>query len=353
MSKRILIAPLDWGLGHATRCVPIIQHLIDVGHQPIIAASGRPLLLLKEEFPDLEYVEFEGYDISYPEGSGMAWKMFRSTPRILRRIKAEHIELQELIGKLKIDAVISDNRFGLYSDKVPCVYMTHQVMIKAPFFEPLLYRLHSNYMKKFAEVWVPDSGENGLSGDLSHKFALPNNARFIGTLSRFKRSKVELKTDLLVIISGPEPQRTRFEKLVLKQLEAFDGRALAVLGTPDKPINKKLKNGVRIVSHLKASELEQEVAAARLIVSRSGYSTVMDLAVMGKQAVFVPTPGQTEQEYLAKKFHQDGTHMMMKQSKFDLVRAWEETENYSGFDSRSAKDFVTALNELCSSIFSA
>jgi hypothetical protein len=113
MGKRILIAPLDWGLGHATRCIPIIRHLLETGNEPIIAASGRPMLLLKGEFPDAECVEFEGYNISYPEGSGMVWKMFQSTPHILGRIRAEHSELDEMIGRLKLDAVISDNRFGL------------------------------------------------------------------------------------------------------------------------------------------------------------------------------------------------------------------------------------------------
>ena len=134
MAKRILIAPLDWGLGHATRCVPIIRYLLETGNQPIIAAAGRSLDLLKSEFPDVESIAFEGYNISYPEGAGMAWKMFRSTPSIMRRIREEHDEVEDLIAKLKLDAVISDNRFGLYTDKVPCVYITHQVMIKSTVF---------------------------------------------------------------------------------------------------------------------------------------------------------------------------------------------------------------------------
>ncbi len=349
MSKRILIAPLDWGLGHATRCIPIIRHVLKTGNAPVIAASGRPLLLLQAEFPDVESVEFEGYDISYPEGSGMVWKMFRSTPHILRRIKEEHAELDEMIDRLKLDAVISDNRFGLYTDRVPCVYMTHQVMIKAPMFETFLYRLHADYMRKFARVWVPDFETDGLSGDLAHRFPLPRNGEFIGSLSRFSFSETALRTDVLVIISGPEPQRTRFEKLVLRQLEHFNGSAVAVLGTPDKNV-QSVNGNVRVVSHLNAEQLQDEILAARLVVSRSGYSTIMDLAALGKQAVFVPTPGQTEQEYLAGRYHQEGVHMMMNQRQFQLQQAWDARDRFSGFEKRQGTRFQSAVDAFLTSL---
>lgn len=345
MAKRILIAPLDWGLGHATRCIPIIRHLLETENEPIVAASGRSLLLLKTEFPKLETVEFEGYNISYPEGSGMAWKMFQSTPRILKRIKEERAELENLIDELKLDAVISDNRFGLYTQRIPCVYMTHQVMIKAPFFETTLYRMHANYMRKFTSVWVPDFEENGLSGDLGHKFPLPRNGEYIGSLSRFSPSVDKLKTDVLVIISGPEPQRTRFERMILDQLREFDGTAVAILGTPDRNFDT-IEGKVRLVSHLNAQQLEKEIAASKLIISRSGYSTIMDLSALGKQAVFVPTPGQTEQEYLAQKYHKDGIHMMMKQRDFQLQKAWDSRSGFTGFESRPSSEFKQAVNAL-------
>ncbi|MFT6209610.1 MAG: hypothetical protein ACJAYA_000105 [Bacteroidia bacterium] len=349
MSKRILIAPLDWGLGHATRCIPIIRHLLDTGNEPIIAASGRPLLLLQSEFPEVESVDFEGYNISYPEGSGMIWKMFQSTPHILRRIKEEYSELDEMIRQLKLDAVISDNRFGLHTKKIPCVYMTHQVMIKAPFFETMLYRMHADYMRKFTQVWVPDFEDNGLSGDLTNKFPLPRNGEYIGSLSRFVSSSDDLRTDVLVIISGPEPQRTRFEKLVLNQLKDFDGTAVAVLGKPDKA-EDRVEGRVRIVSHLHAKGLGKQIAAARLVISRSGYSTIMDLSALGKQAVFVPTPGQTEQEYLAQKYHQDGTHMMMKQRDFQLQKAWDKRSDFSGFTQRVSAEFKQVVDALVTSL---
>jgi uncharacterized protein (TIGR00661 family) len=342
MSKRILIAPLDWGLGHATRCIPIIRHLLDINQHPIIAASGRPLSLLKAEFPEVESVELEGYNISYPQGSGMAWKMFRSTPQILKRIIQEGAELNELITKLNLDAVISDNRFGLYSDRIPCVYMTHQVMIKAPFFETTLYRMHMNYIRKFNHVWIPDFENDGLSGDLAHKHPKPFNGQYIGPLSRFNPLHSELKTDVLVLISGPEPQRTRFEELVLEQLKGFEGKVMAVVGTPDNDFDRTEGN-LRVVSHLNAEQLQQEIASAKLIVSRSGYSTIMDLAAMGKKAVFVPTPGQTEQEYLAKLFDANGMHPAMKQQHLNLLEAIARSKDYSGFEPRKMDEFKSVV----------
>lgn len=349
MSKRILIAPLDWGLGHATRCIPIIRHLIETTNEPIIAASGRPLKLLQAEFPSVEYHELEGYNITYPEGAGMVWKMFKSTPQILNRIKEEEKELDSLVDRLKLDAVISDNRFGLHTNKVPCIYMTHQVMIKAPLFETTLYRMHMKYMRQFNQVWVPDYAENGLSGDLSHKFPMPFNGRYIGSLSRFEKQETELETDLLVLISGPEPQRTRFEKLVLNQLKDFEGTATAVLGVPDEKFDRG-EGKIRVVSHLPANQLQAEIAKAKLVISRSGYSTVMDLAALGKKAVFVPTPGQTEQEYLAKRFDALKQHFTINQRSFNLQTALEKSKNYTGFQSRVSSDFKRAINELLTSL---
>ncbi|MCF8258731.1 MAG: glycosyltransferase [Flavobacteriales bacterium] len=351
MAKRILIAPLDWGLGHATRCIPLIRHILELGHEPVIAAEGRPLALLREEFPDQEFIHFRGYEISYPEGRGMVWKMGVAAPRIIRRIEEEHHELQAIIQQYRIDAVISDNRFGLYSDKVPCAYITHQVMIKAPFFEGFLHGLHRRYMERYTEVWVPDHATNGLSGDLGHKHPLPPTGRYIGPLSRFQSGDSDMVRDILVLISGPEPQRTRFENIVLKQLETFEGTAMAVLGTPEFKTERTDGRGHRIVPHLPAAQLEQAVRESRLVISRSGYSTIMDLSVLGKRAVFVPTPGQTEQEYLGKMFHASGQHLLMPQRHFDLGKAWADSKDFAGFAPREShayrehvERFVTSLS---------
>jgi len=332
-------------LGHATRCIPLIRHVLELGHVPVIAAEGRPLSLLREEFPAQEFIHFKGYEISYPEGIGMAWKMGVAAPRIMRRIAEEHEELQQLIAQHRIDAVISDNRFGLYSEKVPCAYITHQVMIKAPFLEGVLHRLHRSYMERYTEVWVPDHATDGLSGDLGHKHPLPPRGKFIGPLSRFSGEQMPIERDLLVLISGPEPQRTRFECMVLEQLEHFEGTAMAVLGTPEVKDSRTNARGHLIMPHLPACELEKAVSSSRLIISRSGYSTIMDLSVLGKKAVFVPTPGQTEQEYLGKRFDRLGQHMLMHQRQFDLSKAWGQSSGYSGFKADTPQEFKRHLED--------
>lgn len=346
-AKRILIAPLDWGLGHATRCIPLVRYILDCGHVPVIASDKRPAALLRDEFPDQEHITLRGYEIEYPTGAGMAWKMFRSTPKILSTIKWEHEILPELIRKHRIDGVISDNRFGLYSNEVPCVYITHQVMIKAPFFELRLHKMHMNYAKNFAQCWVPDlEGNGGLSGDLSHRFSLPENGKFIGPLSRFTGAECEKTLDVVCAISGPEPQRTRFENIILSQLENFNGTALVVRGLPDAPEEKTNSKGHRILGHLNATDLEKAMASAKVIVSRSGYSTIMDLSVIGGKAIFIPTPGQTEQEYLAEKFHRKGVHLKVEQSELDLNKDLLAAKDLVGFPPRSNPEFKKAIDGL-------
>ncbi|HEY4799415.1 MAG TPA: glycosyltransferase family protein, partial [Bacteroidia bacterium] len=231
---RILIAPLDWGLGHATRCIPIISYLTEKKCEVIIAADGRALQLLRNEpaCRAASFVELPGYNISYPKNGSMAVKMAAQIPKILSGIKKEHKQLKKIIREKKIDAVISDNRFGLWSKDVPCVFITHQLMVKSPFGENLIHKLNKNYISKYSDCWIPDvAGENNLSGDLSHKFPLSSNAKFIGALSRMSRdaSSPEMGDhDLLAILSGPEPQRTLFEKKILEQARGCDFKILVV-----------------------------------------------------------------------------------------------------------------------------
>lgn len=334
--KRILVAPLDWGLGHATRCVPLILYLLERGAEPVIAAGGRPLSFLKEEFPSLEFIDLPGYAISYPSKGSMVMKMAASAPRIIRGINAEHRALQKIIIDYRIDAVISDNRFGLWTKEVPCIFITHQLMVKAPFGESLLHRLNKSYIKKYDECWIPDNEENDLSGDLSHQYELPSNAHFIGPLSRFEKftvsnSQKEIKYDLLVLLSGPEPQRSIFEKIVLDQVKNISLKTLIVQGKPGENL-KEQKENITIVPHLDSASLLDAVLSSQLILSRPGYSTIMDLSVTGSKAVFVSTPGQTEQEYLGQLMMKRGIVFCVSQQAFNLDKAITESRNYKGFE---------------------
>lgn len=353
----ILVCPLDWGIGHATRCIPIINELIQQNVNVIIGADNQPYNLLKKEFPHLQFVRFPGYKFSYPGNEKMALKMAKQIPAILSGIKSEHRFLKNLIQKLNIDAVISDNRFGLYNNAIPCIFLTHQVFIKVPdnlkFIEPILYKLNKHYIVKYNECWIPD-WKNGftLSGDLSHEKPKFPNTYFIGPLSRFgkrkKKIKPNYKYDFAVIISGPEPQRSILEKIVLEQIKGLKGKGIVVLGIPGSAGPQSANSEqVKIFSHLGSKELEELILDSKIIICRPGYSSIMDLIVLGKQAIFIPTPGQTEQEYLADYYFENGIFFRMSQKELDINVALKQIDGYPGFhkeyDSKILKERISNL----------
>ena len=344
--SNILVCPLDWGIGHSTRCVPVINELIRQNVNVIIAADNRPLAFLKNEFPALQFEIFPGYKFSYPEKGSMAFKMALQIPGIIKGIKQEHENLIDILHRLKIDAVISDNRFGLWTENVPCVFITHQINIKTPasikFLEPFLYRINKKYISKFNECWIPDfAGDSNLSGELSHKKPLPANYYFIGPLSRFVETAIEkhedihenkFRNELLVLLSGPEPQRTLLEKMILKQLKDTKISTIVVCGKPEELSEENLNDNIRIFSHLNSNTLKQLLLSSKVVISRPGYSTIMDLAALGKRAIFIPTPGQTEQEYLADYFYKKKIYIKMSQNKLDLSAGIKNFEKYKGLN---------------------
>lgn len=306
--QRILVAPLNWGLGHASRCIPVISELQAQGHTIIIAADGYPLQLLREEFPHLSYIEFPSFNIKYSSKSSQIGAMMLSLPRILCGIRNEHYQLKRLIKDLRLTMIISDNRFGLWSKQIPCVYITHQLMIKMPkglaCFENLLWRMHRSIINKYADCWIPDfEAEGGLSGDLAHKYILPKHARFIGGLSRFTNvhdAEESDPIDVLAVLSGPEPHRTLLEKELISKYKDSSLKVVIVQGQPVAEIKRTVINNIQILSHLPSAELKAYMMQAGEIICRSGYSSIMDLYVLKRKATLIPTPGQTEQEYLAE-----------------------------------------------------
>jgi predicted glycosyltransferase len=333
--QRILIAPLDWGLGHATRCIPIIRLLLKKEVEVIIAADGRPLELLKKEFPELEFICFKGYSINYPDKGSMVLKMLFSIPKIFTGIYREHQALKKIIDDKKIDIVISDNRFGLWNNNVKSIFMTHQLMIKSPFAEGILHKINLFFINKYNECWVPDEeGTINLSGDLSHKYPLPRNTFFIGALSRFQKQKelTRLNYEVMAMVSGPEPQRTIFETMITEQLLKTNLKALVVCGKADEKNKKVTKGNLEIINHLNANEMQEAILQSEIIIARSGYSTIMDLATLGKKAIFIPTPGQTEQEYLAELLQQKKISYTQIQSEINIEEAIIKSKDYKGFE---------------------
>lgn len=306
---KVLICPLNWGLGHATRCIPIIRQYLAEGNEILIASDGYPQEILKENFPELIHLTFKSYDIRYSSTDSQLGAMFRSLPRIFRGIISERLWIRKVVKKEKIDLIISDNRFGLWHKKVKSIYITHQLMIKMPAFmgfaEIIVWMGHRFFINRFTECLIPDfAGKTNLSGDLSHKYPLPANARFIGPLSRFEdpdNYNSELILDIFILISGPEPHRTIFEEQMMKAFENSDKSIVIVRGLPNENSLPDLPEGrIRIFNHLASDDLAKFILASKQIICRSGYTTIMDLYQLNclSKADFHPTPGQTEQEYL-------------------------------------------------------
>jgi len=301
----------------------------------LIAADGGGLTLLKEEFPNLETIHLPGYRMRYSGTKSMNWQVLASIPKIFYRIYQEHSKLKQLIAQHKLDAIISDNRYGLWSKKVYSVFITHQIMIKCPpglkFLEPILRGITGYFIRKYDRCWVPDMKDaNNLSGDLSHERILPS-LKFIGPLSRFSHANGTShakKYDLMVSLSGPEPQRTIFEELIMEQLKESQLKSIVVRGLPDEMSSSV--NGAVVHSHLNTEDMLNAMLASDVVLSRPGYSTIMDLAAVGKKAVLIPTPGQTEQEYLAGSMKERGVFYSVSQGDFNLETALDSTHKFSG-----------------------
>lgn len=318
IKTNVLIAPLDWGIGHATRCTPIIEYLVEIGLNVIIAAENRPLNFLKIEFPSLTFIEFPNYNITYPKSRNMICKMLIKLPSILKGIYKEHYFLKYAIKKYKIDAVISDNRYGMWNRNLPCVFITHQLNIILPksvqFLSPIIKMVNRFFMNKFDEVWIPDDEKLNLSGKLSKSKKLKKPAQHIGILSRFGRKEGSglKKYPVLALISGPEPQRSMFEEKIINTLLEVGKKAIILRGVTETSKEKQLGN-IEIINHLQTGKLEELILGAEKIICRPGYSTIMDLVTLGKNAILIPTPGQTEQEYLAKHLSKESYFITIKQ----------------------------------------
>ena len=331
---RVLVAPLEWGLGHATRCIPVINELIRLNCEVFIGAEDASQALLQKEFPQLTFLQLRGYRMQYSRKKyWLPLKIVFQFPKIIWSIYNEHRWLKKIIKERAIEAVISDNRFGLYHSSVPCIYITHQLTIKTGnrFTEWLAQKIHYHFINKYDACWVPDApGEINLAGTLSHpKFFPKTTVQYIGPLSRFEKNGAEKKYDLAVIISGPEPQRTIFENVLFKALENYDGKCLFIRGLPaDVQMCEYANVQIEVHNHLSAVELNKVIEQSEIVISRSGYTTVMDLVKLQHKAILIPTPGQTEQEYLAENLMSKKIIYCVEQNNFSLQ---EELKKQTGF----------------------
>ncbi|KQC32625.1 glycosyltransferase [Nonlabens sp. YIK11] len=332
ISKNILVAPLNWGLGHATRCIPIIEALLDNGDRPIIASDGDALELLKKEFPNLVAVELPAYDVAYAEkGENLKLKLLKDSPKIWNAIRLEHQLLQHLILEHDLHGVISDNRLGLYTRTIPCVVMSHQLQVLSGGTTWLSTQLHLHYIKKFDACWIPDhQTAPNLTGKLSLNTDPTLHKVYLGPISRFKKSNdAKVTYDLLILLSGPEPQRSILEKKLLRQIKDYQGKVLFVAGVIEPEQRVEIKGKVTYYNYLSTSGLQKAIERSKVVLCRSGYTSIMDLCELEKKAFLIPTPGQFEQEYLARHLKLQRVAPFATQDEFE-IEMLEQVNDYEG-----------------------
>ncbi len=322
---KILVAPLNWGLGHATRCIPIIEALTEQGYEPIIASDGVALHILQKEFPQLTFLELPSYQIEYAKkGAFFKWKLIKNSPKMMEAIYQERKLVKKWVKEYGISGIISDNRLGIYSKKVPSVFITHQLNVLTGNTSWITSKLHQYIIKKYDECWVPDVAKiPNLTGKLGHLENPHFKINYIGPLSRFTKKELPKKYDLLIILSGPEPQRSILELHLREEIKRYKGKVVFVRGVIEPEQKSEQTEHVTFYNFMTSVELEQTFNESEIVLCRSGYTTVMDLAKLGKKAFFIPTPGQFEQEYLAKKYKKEGIVPYAKQEKFVIENLFE------------------------------
>jgi UDP:flavonoid glycosyltransferase YjiC (YdhE family) len=344
MGKKILVAPLSWGLGHATRDLPIIRRFLADGHRVTILTSGRSEALLRREVPQCDFLTLADYPTPYTKTRLFIFKFAAFIPHMLSAIHRERLAARKIIEEGKFDLVLSDNRFGVRHPRVPSFFISHQLRFAAPRvlwpFQCIGEFFNRVHHRHFLRVIVPDVADerNNLSGTLAHELYWPKRERYYyaGVLSSTQKRDVPEDVDLLISISGPEPQRTELERIVLSQLDKLADlkRVVIALGKPEVTEVSHPAANVEVHGFLDRVQQQEMMNRARMIVSRSGYTTVMEIAELGKKALFTPTPGQTEQVYLSDFYEKCGQFHSVSQYRLDLARDVAAARTYRGLEGR-------------------
>ena len=316
-AKKILFCVLNWGLGHASRSIPLIKELQD-NNEVILASDGEAGLLLKQELPGLAYHELPSYGIHY-KYSSMHLNMLLQFPKIASTYRQEHKKLKEMVKEEKFDLIISDNRYGCYHHAVKSIFLGHQLKILG---SPIATRINKHQISKFDECWIPDDEDRKLSGDLTDTTGL-DNYTFIGPLSRMKKMDTKSNYDIAIILSGPEPKRSELEERLISQVQEMEVNTCLVRGTKKgKPLSKANDHtNMEIKDFIDSKELNKIMSASKMIICRSGYSSLMDLEILKKPVLIIPTSGQKEQEYLAEHYAKKENVLTQDEEALDLNSA--------------------------------
>ena len=307
--------------------MPIIKYLQSRGHTVLAAGNDWQRAYLTRLFPHLITLPLQGYGVKYGR-SGMRLTVLKQLPKIAAAVLREQAWLKEIVETWAPDGIISDNRYGLHHARVPSVIITHQLQILSGLgrlADRFLLRRHYRQLARFGEVWVPDmEGPENLAGRLSQPKNIPAHARYIGPLSALESGPASAAEHYLVLLSGPEPQRTLLSNLLWGELNntpLTNAKIVFVEGRADAAHRTPSSGHIRWYPHLAGPALQEAMSGAQTVICRSGYSTLMDLVQLQKRAWLIPTPGQTEQEYLAALAMEKGHHIQLPQSSFSLRRA--------------------------------
>ncbi len=332
MSKRIVYGVLNWGLGHASRSKVVINELLERGFELLIVSDGECLDWLQKEFPHLEFLDFPAYNVRYSKKDSQWLKLALQLPKINVAVKRERALLNDIVKKRKIDGIISDNRLGFYHPDVPSVYISHQLQLSFGWASGLASRAHAYFINKFHQLWIPDTEEHLLAGNLSVPSGIDIAFKYLGPLSHFSHSQSAVSGDYVVaVLSGPEPQRSLLEEKIIEQWSRNMNRLLVVRGSNETVIPTTTNPNVLIYPRLETKRLQNIISGAQLVISRSGYSSIMDYYKLDKNALLVPTPGQGEQEYLADYLKKENRFYSVAQKDLDLRKDLAKASTYFGF----------------------
>lgn len=351
LPKKVLIAPLDWGLGHATRCMPIIDFFLHHNTEVHIASNGRALLLLQHTYPELQCHELPPYAIQYGNNNS-AWKLLLQAPKVYAAIEQEHIVLGELLLQHSFDLIISDNRYGIYHPAVKSIFLCHQLRILPPenlrFTLSIFWNLHKSKIYNFDEIWIPDDKKMQWSGIMAHGFEIAKPHKYIGILSRFSNRHTKsgsIEGRITAILSGPEPQRSIFEDILLQQAIRLPHIHFTIVRGITEHNSKTIRSNMTIIDHLTTNYLASLISESEVIIARPGYSTVMDMIAMEKKTILIPTPGQTEQEYLAAHLRKKNMAIVQNQEDFDLKSALQNIANIENLHQEKGTDIDAFLSQ--------
>lgn len=340
--KKIVVAPLNWGLGHASRCVPIIKALLKSELTPVLASDGSALDFLKKEFPNVETVNLPSYHISY--GRNVKRTLFFKSFSVLKAVRKEKNLLDAYLSQNpEVIGIISDNRFGIYSKQVPSVYITHQINVFSGGFSSITSYFHQRIIKRFDECWIPDNEGAEFSGKLS--ISNKNlNQKYIGVLSRLQQRSVAVNVEVLIALSGPEPNRSQLEEKLKLLFKETSKKVWLIRGIIEEEQVVEEYGNMKIFNFMQSEELEVTLNSSKFVICRSGYSSIMDLISLNKKALLIPTKGQNEQEYLTKYLCDKGYFTYVLEENLDKEALKSFDENFS-FDYEK-KEFDSKLFDL-------